>query len=57
MTRPARRLGLFVRANSGNTGTTPCRDSHAVTESCEIEPFYRGIRKVILLALALAGVE
>ena len=40
-----------------STGTTPCRESHSVTESCEIEPFYRGIRKVILLALALAEVE
>jgi tripeptide aminopeptidase len=39
-----------------STGTTPCRESHAVTESCEIEPFYRGIRKLVLLALAMAGV-
>ncbi|HEU4520479.1 MAG TPA: M20/M25/M40 family metallo-hydrolase [Thermoanaerobaculia bacterium] len=39
------------------TGTTPCRDSHALTESCEIEPFYRGIQKVLLLALAVAEVN
>ena len=37
-----------------STGTTPCRDSHALTESCEIEPFYRGIKKIILLAIAAA---
>lgn len=40
-----------------STGTAPCRDSHALTESCEIEPFYRGIRKILLLAIAMAGVE
>ena len=39
------------------TGTTPCRESHAVTESCDIEPFYRGIQKIILLALAIAEVN
>lgn len=39
------------------TGTTPCRESHAMTESCEIEPFYRGIQKIILLALAISGVN
>ncbi|HUP50550.1 MAG TPA: M20/M25/M40 family metallo-hydrolase [Thermoanaerobaculia bacterium] len=40
-----------------STGTTPCRDAHALTEWCEIEPIYRGIRKIILLALAMTGVE
>jgi len=25
-----------------------------MTESCEIEPFYRGIKKIILLAVAAA---
>ena len=40
-----------------STGTTPCSDSHSLTESCEIEPFYRGIRKIVLLALAMTGVE
>ncbi|MGZ8869350.1 MAG: M20/M25/M40 family metallo-hydrolase [Thermoanaerobaculia bacterium] len=37
-----------------STGTAPCRDSHALTESCEIEPFYRGIKKIILLGVAMA---
>ena len=38
-----------------STGAGPCNDSHALTESCEIEPLYRGIKKVMLLGVALAG--
>jgi tripeptide aminopeptidase len=38
-----------------STGAAPCRDAHAVTESCEIEPFYPGIKKILALELALAG--
>ncbi len=38
-----------------STGAGPCNDAHALTENCEIEPLYRGIQKVMLLALALAG--
>jgi len=37
-----------------STGVAPCDDAHAITESCEIEPIYRGIRKVLLLGVALA---
>ncbi len=37
-----------------STGTAPCQDSHALTENCEIEPFYKGIKKVLLLAVAMA---
>lgn len=40
-----------------STGTAPCSDAHALTESCPIEPFYKGIRKMILLALALAEID
>ncbi len=40
-----------------STGAAPCGDSHAVTEWCEIEPFYKGIKKVLLLSLALAGMS
>jgi hypothetical protein len=36
-----------------STGAGPCGDSHALTEWCEIEPFYKGIKKIILLELAL----
>jgi len=28
-----------------------------LTENCEIEPFYKGIKKVLLLELALAGMQ
>ncbi|HEX7999953.1 MAG TPA: M20/M25/M40 family metallo-hydrolase [Pyrinomonadaceae bacterium] len=37
-----------------STGAGPCAGAHSLTENCEIEPFYKGIRKVILLQLALA---
>ncbi|HYN86519.1 MAG TPA: M20/M25/M40 family metallo-hydrolase [Pyrinomonadaceae bacterium] len=37
-----------------STGAAPCGDSHALTEWCEIEPFYKGIKKVIALSVALA---
>lgn len=43
--------------SSVSTGTAPCGDAHAPTEWCEIEPFYRGIRKLILMGLAMTGVE
>ena len=48
---------LLAGVSAISTGTAPCSDGHAVTENCEIEPIYKGIRKVILLALAMAGVE
>jgi acetylornithine deacetylase/succinyl-diaminopimelate desuccinylase-like protein len=40
-----------------STGAAPCGDAHALTEWCWIEPFYRGIKKVILLEAALAGLS
>ncbi len=39
-----------------STGAGPCSDAHALTESCEIEPLYKGIKKILLLELALAQV-
>jgi acetylornithine deacetylase/succinyl-diaminopimelate desuccinylase-like protein len=48
---------LLAGVSSISTGSGPCNDSHALTENCEIEPFYKGIKKVLLLELALAGVE
>lgn len=36
------------------TGTTPCRAAHSVDESCEIEPIFTGIRRNIVLAVALS---
>jgi acetylornithine deacetylase/succinyl-diaminopimelate desuccinylase-like protein len=36
-----------------STGAAPCGNSHALTEWCYIEPFYQGVKKVILLSVAL----
>jgi acetylornithine deacetylase/succinyl-diaminopimelate desuccinylase-like protein len=40
-----------------STGAAPCGDAHALTEWCWIEPFYRGVKKIILMEVALAGVN
>jgi acetylornithine deacetylase/succinyl-diaminopimelate desuccinylase-like protein len=36
-----------------STGTTPCEKSHAVEENCEIDPILTGIKRNIVLAVAL----
>jgi len=46
---------LLQGISSISTGAGPCSDSHALTENCEIEPLYRGIKKILLLEVALAG--
>lgn len=46
---------LLAGIPSISTGAGPCSDAHALTENCEIEPLYKGIKKVLLLELALAG--
>ena len=46
---------LLQGIHSISTGAGPCSDSHALTENCEIEPLYRGIKKILLLEVALAG--
>jgi acetylornithine deacetylase/succinyl-diaminopimelate desuccinylase-like protein len=48
---------LLAGIPSISTGAGPCGDSHALTEWCEIEPFYKGTKKIILLELALAGIS
>jgi len=40
--------------NAISTGAGPCGGDHSLGEWCEIEPFYRGIKKTILLEVALA---
>lgn len=45
---------LLGGVSSISTGAGPCRDAHALTENCEIEPLYLGIKKILLLAVALA---
>ncbi|HYG08692.1 MAG TPA: M20/M25/M40 family metallo-hydrolase [Pyrinomonadaceae bacterium] len=48
---------LLAGVSSISTGAGPCADSHALTENCEIEPLYKGIKKIILLGLALTGIS
>ena len=48
---------LLAGIPSISTGAGPCDGSHSLAENCEIEPFYKGIRKVVLLEVALVGVE
>jgi tripeptide aminopeptidase len=48
---------LLQGITSISTGAGPCSDSHALTENCEIEPLYRGIKKILLLEVSLAGVD
>ena len=38
-----------------STGVSPCGDAHADTEWCEIDPIFLGIKKVMLLGVALSG--
>jgi acetylornithine deacetylase/succinyl-diaminopimelate desuccinylase-like protein len=45
---------LLAGVPSISTGAGPCGDSHAVTEWCEIEPFYKGVKKVLMLGVAAA---
>ena len=45
---------LLAGISSISTGAGPCSDAHALTENCEIEPFYKSIQKIILLEVALA---
>lgn len=37
-----------------STGVAPCRGAHAENENCEIEPIFTGIKRNIVLAVALA---
>ncbi|HEX5832757.1 MAG TPA: M20/M25/M40 family metallo-hydrolase [Pyrinomonadaceae bacterium] len=48
---------LLQGISSISTGAGPCADSHALTENCEIEPLYKGIKKILLLEVALAGLS
>ena len=48
---------LLQGITSISTGAGPCNDSHALTENCEIDPLYNGIKKILLLEVALAGLD
>ena len=43
--------------SSISTGAGPCDGAHSLAENCEIEPLYKGIKKILLLEIALAGVQ
>ncbi|MDT7806580.1 MAG: tripeptide aminopeptidase [Acidobacteriota bacterium] len=47
-------VALLAGLSAISTGAGPCANSHALTEYCEIEPLYKGIRKVLLLGVAAA---
>ena len=48
---------LLAGVSSISTGAGPCENTHSLAENCEIAPFYNGIKKILLLELALAGVD
>jgi tripeptide aminopeptidase len=48
---------LLAGISSISTGAGPCEGSHSLAENCEIEPLYKGIKKILLLEVALAGAQ
>ncbi|HEV2860197.1 MAG TPA: M20/M25/M40 family metallo-hydrolase [Pyrinomonadaceae bacterium] len=50
-------VALLAGIPAISTGAADCGDSHALTEYCETDTIYRGIKKVILLAAASAQVQ
>ena len=48
---------LLAGISSISTGAGPCDGAHSLAENCEIEPLYKGIKKVLLLEVALTGVQ
>jgi tripeptide aminopeptidase len=50
-------IALLAGISSISTGAGPCEGAHSLGENCEIEPLYRGIKKVLLLEVALAGAQ
>ena len=50
-------IALLAGIPAISTGTAPCDNEHSLAEWCWIEPFYGGIKKLILLEVALAGVS
>lgn len=48
-------VALLNGITSISTGAGPCSETHSLTENCEIEPLYKGIKKILLLGVVLAG--
>ncbi|HVS21546.1 MAG TPA: hypothetical protein VHD88_06845 [Pyrinomonadaceae bacterium] len=53
----AARRALREGISSISTGAGPCDGAHSLAENCEIEPLYKGIKKIPLLEIALAGMQ
>lgn len=49
-------VALLAGLSAISTGVGPCQETHAMTESCEIEPVYKGIKKVMAYAVAMAEI-
>ena len=47
-------IALLAGLPAISTGCAPCGGDHSLGEWCEIDPFYRGIKKLVLLEVALA---
>lgn len=47
-------VALLAGLPAISTGCAPCGGDHSLGEWCQIEPFYRGIKKLILLEVALS---
>lgn len=50
-------VALLAGVPSISTGAGPCEGSHSLAENCEIAPLYKGIKKMLLLELALAKLQ
>lgn len=50
-------VALLAGIPAISTGAALCGDAHALTEWCLVESIYPGIKKVTLLAIALAGLD
>jgi hypothetical protein len=46
-------VALLAGLPAISTGCGPCGGDHSLGEWCQIEPLYRGIKKLILLEVAL----
>jgi len=46
-------VALLAGLPAISTGSAPCGGDHSLGEWCQIEPIYRGIKKLILLEAAL----
>lgn len=50
-------VALLAGLQAFSTGCAPCGGDHSLDEWCSIEPIYKGIKKLILLEVALAGIQ